>query len=243
MDKATAIVLRTTDWSETSRIATLWTRELGMVRALAKGGRRLKSAFDNALDLLTVCGIVLLRKSSGSLDLLTEAQVVQRFPRLREDLSALYAGYYVAELLADWTQELDPHPALFDEALATLGELGQPGCETGPRIMRFELAFLTETGFLPSLGRCAGCPEELPRQRLAFSPSAGGILCPACQKVHRDHRPLSSAAHEFLVALLTADAWRQPWPAGVRAEARHHLGGFVTAIRGRPPRMLPYLGS
>ena len=38
LEKATALVLRTTDWSETSRIATLWTREFGKVRALAKGG-------------------------------------------------------------------------------------------------------------------------------------------------------------------------------------------------------------
>ena len=72
-EKATALVLRTTDWSETSRIATLWTREFGRVRALAKGGRRLKSNFETALDLLTLCSIVFLRKSSGSLDLLTEA--------------------------------------------------------------------------------------------------------------------------------------------------------------------------
>src|SRR5437867_7751973 len=101
-EKALALIVRATDWSETSRIATLWTREFGRVRVLAKGGRRLKSNFESALDLLTVCTIVLLRKSSGSLDLLTEAQVVERFPRLRADLAALYAGYYLAELLADW---------------------------------------------------------------------------------------------------------------------------------------------
>src|SRR5260221_13414993 len=123
--KATALVLRTTDWSESSRIATLWTWEFGKVRVLAKGGRRLKSNFESALDLLTVCSIVLLRKSSGSLDLLTEAQVVERFPQLRLDLQALYAGYYVAELLADWTEDYDPHPALFDEARETLRALGE----------------------------------------------------------------------------------------------------------------------
>src|SRR5207253_976534 len=122
-EKAQALVLRTTDWSETSRIATLWTREFGKVRALAKGGRRLRSAFENALDLLSVCSISLLRKSSGGLDLLTEAQVVRRFPRLRADLSALYAAYYLAELLADWSGDYDPHPVLFDEALATLEAL------------------------------------------------------------------------------------------------------------------------
>src|SRR5437868_15068591 len=119
-EKATALVLRTTDWSETSRIATLWTREFGKVRVLAKGGRRLKSNFESALDLLTLCSIVLLRKSSGGLDLLTEAQVKERFPRLRADLPALYAAYYIAELLSEWTQEYDPHPAIFDEALGAL---------------------------------------------------------------------------------------------------------------------------
>jgi DNA repair protein RecO (recombination protein O) len=125
-EKAQALVLRTTDWSESSRIATLWTREFGKVRVLAKGGRRLKSNFENALDLLTLCRIVFLRKSSSSLDLLTEAQVLERFPHLRSDLPALYAAYYIAELLSDWTEDYDPHPLLFDEALATLRSLGQP---------------------------------------------------------------------------------------------------------------------
>src|SRR5437868_8279770 len=133
-EKATALVVRTTDWSETSRISTLWTRELGKVRCLAKGGRRLKSNFDSALDLLTVCNIVLIRKSSESLDLLIEAQVQERFPRLRADLPALYGAYYVAELLGDWTEEYDPHPLLFAEALETLRCLGQPGTPIGPRL-------------------------------------------------------------------------------------------------------------
>src|SRR5260370_36726981 len=133
-----AVVLGTTDWSETSRIATLWTREFGKVRVLAKGGRRLKSSFESALDLLTVCSIVFLRKSSGSLDLLTEAQVVRRYPRLRTDLAALYAGYYVAEAPPDWTGAYDPHPALFDEALDALGAFGT-AVPVGLRVMSFEM--------------------------------------------------------------------------------------------------------
>ncbi|VTR94611.1 dna repair protein : DNA repair protein RecO OS=Planctomyces limnophilus (strain ATCC 43296 / DSM 3776 / IFAM 1008 / 290) GN=recO PE=3 SV=1: RecO_N: RecO_C [Gemmata massiliana] len=123
-DKALAIVVRGTDWSETSRIATLFTREFGKVRALAKGGRRLKSNFDVAFDLLTVCEVVFIRKASG-LDLLTEARMNEQFPTLRQNLSALYAGYYVAELLADGTQDYDPHPPLFDAAIQTLRSLGK----------------------------------------------------------------------------------------------------------------------
>jgi DNA repair protein RecO (recombination protein O) len=159
-EKALALVLRTTDWSETSRIATLWTREFGKVRVLAKGGRRLKSNFENSLDLLTLCRIVFLRKSSGSLDLLTEARVEERFPRLRADLPALYAAYYIAELLSDWTEDYDPHPLLFDEALAALRTLGQPDIPSGPRLARFELVLLRELGYTPALLSCAVCGRE-----------------------------------------------------------------------------------
>src|SRR5207253_1880614 len=182
-EKATALVLRTTDWSETSRIATLWTREFGKVRVLAKGGRRLKSAFESALDLLTVCSIVLLRKSTGGLDLLTEAQVVQRFGRLTTDLPALYAAYYVAELLADATEENDPHPTLFEEALATLEMLGQPDVLTGPRLARFEMVLLRELGYRPALEQCAACETPLDSavpSPLGFSAAAGGVVCVNC---------------------------------------------------------------
>src|SRR5205823_11287186 len=91
-EKALALVVRGTDWSETSRITTLFTREYGKVRALAKGGRRLKSNFDCAFDLLSVCRVVFLRKASGGLDLLTEARLEEQFPILRHQLTALHAG-------------------------------------------------------------------------------------------------------------------------------------------------------
>jgi DNA repair protein RecO (recombination protein O) len=245
-EKALALVVRTTDWSETSRIATLWTREFGKVRCLAKGGRRLKSSFESALDLLTVCSIVFLRKSSGGLDLLTEAQVVERFPGLRGDLSALYAGYYVAELLSDWTEDYDPHPSLFDEARDTLKSLGTPAGATGPRLARFECVMLRELGYHPSLEMCAACGESqrTPAGRLAFSPAAGGILCPKCQAGHRDRRPLSPAGVEALRRLCgPGDGWPRDLPPAVVKELRQVLGQYVTYLMGRRPRLLPYLGG
>jgi DNA repair protein RecO (recombination protein O) len=244
-EKAQALVLRTTDWSETSRIATLWTRELGKVRVLAKGGRRLKSSFESALDLLTVCSIVLLRKSSGSLDLLTEAQVVQRFPRLRTDLAALHAGYYVAELLAEWTEDYDPHPTLYDEALATLAELGESRTTTGPRLARFELVLLRELGYSPKLDACAVCGAPfLLGSQVYFGAAAGGILCPQCSPGQRDRRPLALAAWEALREWnASADAWRRPWDAAVRSELRELLGHYITYLLGRRLKLLPYLES
>jgi DNA repair protein RecO (recombination protein O) len=245
-EKAVGLVLRTTDWSETSRIATIWTRELGKVRALAKGGRRLRSNFESALDLLTLCSIVLLRKSSGGLDLLTEAQVVRRFGRLREDLGALYAAYYVAELLGDWTEENDPHPALFDEAVDVLRELGASpgGAWVGARVMGFELVFLRELGYSPVLEACSECGSELGGEGLGFSPGSGGVVCPRCRAGKREVRGLSAGAWRMLRALAgQKGAWRGDWEPGVRAEVRAVLGGYVTYLRGRRPRLLAYLGG
>jgi DNA repair protein RecO (recombination protein O) len=243
-EKALSLVIRVTDWSETSRIATLWTRELGKVRVLAKGGRRLKSNFESGLDLLTVCSIVLLRKSSGGLDLLTEAQVVRRFPRLSGELAALYSAYYIAELLSEWTEDYDPHPVLFDEAVAALAALGEPEVPTGPRLMRFEMVLLRELGYSPILDRCVTCELPPGERGLAFTAAGGGVLCPACQSRQRERRTLSAAAWRALRLLdEPGDAWQTLSDAGVRAEVRQVLNHYVTYLLGRRPRLLPYLGG
>lgn len=243
-EKAQALVIKTADWSESSRIATLWTREIGKVRALAKGGRRLKSNFESALDLLTFCDIVLVRKTSGGLDLLTEARVRERFVPMRRDLQALYAAYYVAEMLNDWTEDHDAHPPLFDEAVATLATLGQPDVPAGPRLARFELVLLRELGYGPALEACAGCSKTVAGQGLTFSAAAGGVLCPACQGRHKDRRPLSSGAWQAMQTLRTSgERWRAVVDIGARAEVRQVLNDFETYVQGRRPRLLPYLGS
>ena len=122
-EKATAIVLRTVEFSETSLVVTLFTREFGKLGALAKGARRLKNPFESALDLLALCRIVFLHKSSEALDLVTEAKLLRRFRPAGRELFGLYAGYYVAELLGELTDEDDPHPELFDLADETLEAL------------------------------------------------------------------------------------------------------------------------
>src|SRR5262245_30611910 len=228
-ERATGLIVRTTDWSETSRIATVYTREFGKVRLLAKGGRRLKSSFEVALDLLTVCDMVLLRKSSGGLDLLTEARLAERFPGLRGDLGAFYAACYVAELLADATRENDPHPPLFDAALAALRDFGRAGESVSLRLLAFELGMWGELGFRPVLESCAGCGRELDDRRLSFGPSAGGVLCPGCAPQQRDRRPLSAAAWRLLRGL---GGGQRECPAAVRIELRRLLGHYAAHLLG-----------
>ncbi len=189
---------------------------------------------------------------------MTEAQVVQRFPRLRTDLAALYGAYYVAELLESMTEEYDPHPMLFDAALAFLEAVGSPPSPSplageevigapavGLYVMRFELVLLREVGYSPALDGCASCGGPVDERQLAFSCAAGGLVCPNCIGQFRDRQSLSLAGRELLRALQPppGDALRRSHEAGVRREVRQVLGQYVTYLLGRQPRLLPYLGS
>jgi DNA repair protein RecO (recombination protein O) len=191
---------------------------------------------------LSVCSIVLLRKTPGGLDLLTEARVNERFPALRSDLPALYAGYYVAELLDVGTEERDPHPALYDAAVETLRSLGHPEGRDGQLTAAFEMAWLRELGYAPKLEACVGCGRSGVGERLAFSATAGGTLCPRCAASHRDRRPLTEAARQRLLALQPGPgAVGELWETTLRQEVRQLLNQYVCHVLGRRPRLMGYL--
>lgn len=243
-----ALVLRTVEVFETSLVATVFTRGLGKVSGLAKGGRRLKGPFQGGLDLLGVSDIVILHKASESLDLLTEAVSTERFPSLRRDLAALYAGYYIAELLTDLTDFHDPHPKLFDAAVVTLRHLGEESLRD-LRLLRFELACLRELGHMPALDTCAHCgapvgPGPGEGGGVAFGLATGGAVCPACRPGVPHVTTLSGATLEALRVLAApGPGWRGLQAAGgTLAPVRATLGAVVSHLIGRRPRLLPYLG-
>jgi len=243
--RSPALVLRTTEVFETSLVATLFTRELGKISGLAKGGRRLKGPFSGGLDLLGVSDIVVLHKASEALDLLTEAAPVERFTSLRQDLAAWYAGVYVAELLTELTDFHDPHPKLFDAAVVTLRHLGDVTLRDR-RLVRFELACLRELGLMPALDACAHCGEAVDASggAYAFGLATGGVLCPNCRPGQPHVATVSGRTLEALRVLAApGSAWRglDPSPATL-APVRATLGAVVSHLLGRRPRLLPYLG-
>lgn len=222
-DKARGIVLRTYAYSETSCIATVFTREHGKLRALAKGAWRPKNAFDSALDLLSICQVLVLRRSSGGLDLFTEATLEHRF-RVGQSLAGFHGGMYLAELLDALTVEDDPQPEMFDAVETALIALSadaaaEPSPSAGLVVLAAELAMLQAGGHGPAVGRCGACGTRLdPSGRTAFGMLDGGALCPACRRGKRG-----------LISISTAGT------AGLRAAAARAVGrsGGVVAIDGR----------
>lgn len=241
-----ALVLRAVDVFETSRVLTLFTRDLGKVSALAKGARRLKSPFQSALDLLSVCDIVVLHKASESLDLLTEAVLTERFDSLRRDLPSLYAGYHIAELLDALTHPHDPHPRLFEAAVVTLRHLGDPAFRSR-RVMRFELACLRDLGLLPALEDCVHCGASVDTtgEAVAFGLAMGGVLCPSCRP-GQPHVATVSGSTLAVIRRLAAPgpSWRGTDldPRALTA-ARGTIGAVLSHHLGRRPRLLPFLGA
>jgi DNA repair protein RecO (recombination protein O) len=245
LEKTQAIVLRVIEFSESSCVVTLFTRDFGKVGALAKGARRPKSAFDSALDLLSVCRIVFLPKSSEALDLLTEARLERRFRLAGRSLPCLYAGYYVAELLNELTHEHDPHPELFDAAVQALAGLDQPGAAPLPWVVRFELTSLQILGHLPSLEVCVECGSAVePTARVAFGLTAGGVLCAKCRPGQRHVVTISGGTLRVMQCYSekSGQTWqRLQLEAQTRAELRGVLGQYIAHLMGRPPRMQAYL--
>jgi DNA repair protein RecO (recombination protein O) len=241
--RTTALVIRSVDVFDTSRILTIFTRDLGKMSALAKGARRLRSPFQAGLDLLSVCDIVALHKASESLDLLTEAALLERFDSLRRDLAALYAGYYVAELLNDLTDHHDPHPKLYDAAVVTLRHLGDAQLRAR-RVLRFELACLRELGLMPALESCVHCgtPVAGDGRAVAFGLATGGVLCAGCRPGQPHVTKVSAATLEALRILAApGDGWRSLDASLSLAPARATVSAVVCHLIGHRPKMMSYL--
>ena len=243
-EKANAIVIRAVEFSETSLVVTLFTREFGKLGALAKGARRLKSPFESALDLLALCRIVFLHKSSESLDLLTEAKLLRRFRLAGKSLASLYAAYYVAELLNVLTDEEDPHPELFDLADETLAGLAA-GESVAKSTVRFELGALRLLGHAPALDACAECgsPATLVG-RVAFGLLDGGVLCSKCRVGKTQIVSVSAGVLKAMALLADMDGrvWRRmEIPSNCLGELRGLLNRYFTHLLGRRPKMHEYL--
>ena len=254
VEKARAIVLRTFPFGESSCVVSLYTREHGKLRALAKGAWRPKSSFDAALDLLSTCQVLVLRKSSDSLDLLTEASLEHRF-RVGRSLASYLAALDLAELLDSLTADGDPQPELFDVAHSTLRTLSAPADGTVASVApadrdvralatQAELSLLRLLGHAPALVRCAECSGGLPEGgRTAFGMLDGGVLCPRCR---RGKRAVVSVSNEALAALRllagSTDSWRSlDLPPAIDGEVRAVMNTLLSHLLGRRPRVAPLL--
>ncbi|MFN7574695.1 MAG: DNA repair protein RecO [Planctomycetota bacterium] len=237
-EKTLAIVLRVIEFSETSCVVTLYTREFGKITGLAKGARRKKSPFESALDVLALVRLVFLRKTPPAMDLLTEAKLERRFRAGAADLGRLYAAYYVIELLLVLTEGGESQPELYDLAEETIRLLDDGGTNPSAILAAFELGLLQILGHQPMLTACVDCGRQVPEQatRFSFCSVSGGIVCTRCRSGKTGVLSLSREARDWMLGQLESEhapAHRvlELSPRG-RVEVRQVLNHFENSLVG-----------
>ena len=169
-----AYVLHQYDWSESSLIVDLFTREAGRVVVAAKGAKRPTSQLRAVLMPFQRIAISFSRpahdESAGEVHNLRGAEWAGG-PAPRGG-DALLAGFYLNELLLKLLARDDPHPALWDAYAATLPGLG--GADEAAALRAFELVLLAETGHLPDLAHVTATLEPVDAaRRYQLRPEAG----------------------------------------------------------------------
>jgi DNA repair protein RecO (recombination protein O) len=236
--KEQGVVLRSVKLGEADKIVTVMTQGSGKVRAVAKGIRKTTSRFGARLEPLTHVSLMVYR-GRGSLDTVTQAEIISTFRPIREDLGLFASGETMLEAVDKVAEEHERNIRLFMLLLSGMRALETRPPEPEAVAESFLLKLLSLSGFHPSLTACAVCGRPDPT---LFSSSQGGALC--SDDAEHDAGPVSPDALAFLsgiasVDLVTAGSWAPEMP--VRREARGLLFGFAEYHLERRMKSLPIL--
>ncbi|QBD81361.1 DNA repair protein RecO [Ktedonosporobacter rubrisoli] len=229
-----AVILKHSDLGEADRILTLFTPQKGKFHAVAKGSRRPISRKAGHLDLLTHSQLQMAQ--GRNLDIVTQAQSIENFLHLRDELWHTTCAFYLAEMVDRFIENDTQHPNVYrlllealrgldSDALALQGQRAQEALSVEDEQSRaqlltryFEINLLSYIGYEPVFRVCAHCGSELQPEENGFTPSLGGALCPRCS--HLWAQALSANALKVLRLLQRADDWQHV--PRIRLTARLH---------------------
>ena len=213
--KTPAIVLGSRNLGEADKLVTFFTPRHGKITGTAGGARRVRSRFGSSLEPFTHCQVILFQKTRDALYRIQQADILQSFRELREDLERIFWASRVTSLTSAMVPEGDANPAFFTLLLETLASvLGKDG-ELATRL--FEIRLLKYAGYQPRLEMegCLRCHRKLDRADIFFSPVSGGIICKLCRGQENAVTPaISRGAVAFL-----QHALRMPPQLAVRLKA------------------------
>jgi DNA repair protein RecO (recombination protein O) len=241
--KTTGIVLRQRRLGEADKILIILTPNLGKLEAVAKGVRRPRSKLAGHVEPLTHTSFLIAQ--GRTLDIVTQAQGIDVFLPLREDLERLGRALYAVELADRFTAERQESYPIFRLLLETLRRLAeQPDLDTVLRY--YEMRLLDYAGFRPQLDRCVSCGAALEPTTNYWSASGGGVLCPASVAEEELARPLSVNALKVLRLMQGssfAEVARVAIPPSLAAELERHLWEYLRYVLERDIRSADFIDS
>lgn len=209
--KDEAVVLRTMRLGEADRIVTFLGRASGKIRAVAKGIRKTKSRFGGRLEPFAHLSLVLW-KSRTSLDIVTQAEALEPFRAIREDLDRFALGEVMLEAVDRVVQERERSLRIFTllvDSLHGLASASSPLVVAG-----FLLRLCGLAGFGASLNKCAECGGPA----VFFSPAQGGGVCGNCRLL--DAEEVGTGMLKLMNDLTTEGAWMRVDPELARSASR-----------------------
>jgi DNA repair protein RecO (recombination protein O) len=230
---AEAVVLRHNDWGEADRILVLYTREMGKLRAVAKGVRKIRSRKAGHLEPFTRVRLYLAR--ARDLPIITQAETVEAYQPIREDLLRTGYAIYLLELIDRFTYEEGSNRLLYSLLTDSLARLA--GLEPPWLVARYyEMQLLDGVGYRPELFNCVNCRREIKAEDQFFSNLTGGVLCPECGVGQPGARGVSMQALKYLRHLQRssyAEASRVSILPPVTLEMESLLYGYLTFLLER----------
>jgi len=234
-----AYVLHRYDWSESSLILDVFTREQGRIAIAAKGAKRPYSQLRAVLLPFQRINLSLGRASAEASDSevqsLRAAEWAGGSPMLSG--AALFSGFYLNELLMRLLARHDPHALLFDVYASTVEALGRADDADAEVALRaFELTMLKEIGLLPELNVETLTQHPVEPERRYGLLADTGVGAPRRGDNELTGQTLiglqAALDHGSLAALQQACAVALPELKGIlRTQLHYHLGSSVLRTR------------
>ncbi|MBO0959464.1 DNA repair protein RecO [Neobacillus sp. MM2021_6] len=223
LQKCEGIVIRTTDYGETNKIVTLYTREWGKVGVMARGAKKSNSRLSSITQLFTH-GYFLVNRGSG-LGSMQQGEIVSSLRSIGEDIFLTAYASYIVELTDKCTDEKKPNPFLFELLFQTLHFMNE-GYEPDILMNIYEMKMLNVMGMYPVLNQCSVCGST--DGHFSFSIRENGFICHRCLSKDPYHFKISPAAVKLLRLFYYFDLSRLG-KISVKEETKAELKKVITA--------------
>lgn len=239
--RSEVIVLKRTDFGEADRLLTLYTREFGKIRAIAKGARKPQSRKTGHVELFMRSNCFFAK--GRDLNILTQAEMVESYAALRDDLVRITYAAYAVELLDQFSVEEDPHPDVYRLLAETLTRLIE---HDQVRLVAryYELRLLSLVGFRPRFFTCVVSGAPIEEEDQFFSAELGGFLAPDSQHADRQAQPVTAVAVKVLRYLQTR-SWETVSALHLKSSLHRELEGvmhfYLTHILERQLKSVDFL--
>jgi len=184
-----AFIIRTSRMTESSRLVTFFSREMGKVKGVAKGVGRPKSRLGGKVELFNLIEADFYKKEISELGILSGAHLINDFKGISEEPRRFGFASAWCEVLDRASQPEEPHPDIFDLTFDFFDKVRQARPEgTGLLFWSALFKFITVSGYAPGLEVCVSCGAEIetepsgagPGGKVMVSLQRGGLICPKC---------------------------------------------------------------